>query len=116
MPSKMQNEYGVIEIANEALMTIAGLAAMECYGVVGMAAKRKTDGIVELLGRDNFSKGIRMTVEDDVLNVDVYIIAEYGTPLSAVAGNVMDAVRNALTTQTGLVVQTVNVTIASIKV
>ena len=44
-----------------------------------MAAKRKTDGIVELLGRDNFSKGIRMAVENDVLDVDVYIIAEYGT-------------------------------------
>ena len=116
VPSKVKNEYGSVEIANEALMTIRGLAAMESYGVVGMAAKRRTDGLVELLGRDNFSKGIRLTVDNDVVNVDVYIIAEYGTPLSAVAGNVMDAVHNAIRTQTGLNVAAVNVTIASIKV
>ncbi len=116
MGSKVNTGLGTVEITSEVLSTLAGLLTMECYGVVGMAAKRKTDGIVELLGRDNFSRGVKLSVQENEINVDLYIMTEYGTPLSTIAKNVMDAVKNGLEQWTGLTVRAVNVTIESIKV
>ena len=47
---------------------------MECYGLVGMASRKMIDGIAELLGRENLSKGIEVHVSEDILEIDIYII------------------------------------------
>lgn len=57
MSIEMKNKYGQIDISTEVIATIAGGAAIDCYGIIGMASrKRLKDGITELLGRDNFSR------------------------------------------------------------
>ncbi|NLP46634.1 MAG: Asp23/Gls24 family envelope stress response protein, partial [Epulopiscium sp.] len=60
MAGKLTNELGTVLIENEVISRIAGLAAIECYGVVGMAAKNMTDGLVQLLKRESLTKGIKI--------------------------------------------------------
>ena len=52
MAAKLENEYGVISIDREVIARIAGYAAIECYGIVGMAAKNVKDGLVQLFKND----------------------------------------------------------------
>ncbi|HHY92531.1 MAG TPA: Asp23/Gls24 family envelope stress response protein, partial [Firmicutes bacterium] len=65
MLSENRTEYGKVAIGDEVIATLAGAAAMECYGLVGMASRRITDGFVELLGRDNWSRGVEVKLEDE---------------------------------------------------
>ena len=79
------NKYGVIKIDREVVARIAGLAAMDCYGVVGMGAKSVKDGLVHLLKRESFTKGIHVSMVGNVTLVDIHIIVEYGTNIAAIA-------------------------------
>ena len=58
MSAKLENQYGTISIENEVIARIAGLTAVDCYGIVGMAAKNMKDGLVQLLKRESLTKGI----------------------------------------------------------
>ena len=58
MSIELQTKYGQIEISNDVIATIAGGAAVDCYGIVGMASKNQLkDGITEILRKENFTKG-----------------------------------------------------------
>ncbi len=116
MINQMVNQFGRIEISKEAIAFIAGAAAMECYGLVGMASQKLQDGLAELLGRDATRKGIEVHLEDKGLSIDVHIVVGYGTKISEVAKNVMERIRYALQLQTGLQVNRVNVIVQGIRV
>jgi uncharacterized alkaline shock family protein YloU len=114
--AKIVNELGVLEITDEVLSILAGITAIECYGIVGMASKRATDGLVELLGRDNLSRGVRVHSQGDEIIIDIFIIVEYGISIAAVAKNVIDTVKYNVETITGLKVNKVNVTVEGVRV
>jgi len=114
--AKIVNELGVIEITDEVLSILAGITAIECYGIVGMASKRATDGLVELLGRDNLSRGVRVHTQGDEIIIDIFIIVEYGISIAAVAKNVIDTVKYNVETLTGLKVNKVNITVEGVRV
>ncbi|MEW6662666.1 MAG: Asp23/Gls24 family envelope stress response protein [Bacillota bacterium] len=116
MGNKIQNEYGFISISKEVFATIAGAAAMECYGLVGMAPKTLQDGLVEMLGRDTMRKGVEVNLQDNGLIVDLYIIVGYGTRISVVAQNVMEKVKYTLEDITGVKVERVNIIVQGVKV
>jgi uncharacterized alkaline shock family protein YloU len=116
MSIKTNTEYGYIEYSDEVLANIAGLATMECYGVVGMASKRASDGLWELLKRENLSKGIKIVIDKDEFSVDLYIIVEYGTKISVIANNIIQKVKYTLEELTGLKVSKVNVYVQGIRV
>ncbi|MGI6707013.1 MAG: Asp23/Gls24 family envelope stress response protein [Clostridia bacterium] len=116
MGAKIVNELGVLEITDEVLSILAGITAIECYGIVGMASKRATDGLVELLGRDNLSRGVRVHSQGDEIIIDIFIIVEYGISIAAVAKNVIDTVKYNVETITGLKVNKVNVTVEGVRV
>ena len=78
MGNEVQTKYGQIIISEEVLATIAGMAAIECYGLVGMAARNIKDGLVELLGKENISRGVEVTVREKDICVDLHIIVGYG--------------------------------------
>ena len=78
MAAKKKNSLGEIIITDEVLAMLAGISAMECYGIVGMASKRATDGIVELLGFDNLTRGVKVQTQDNNIFINLYIIVEYG--------------------------------------
>ncbi len=114
--AKIVNALGEIEITDEVLSILAGITAIECYGIVGMASKRATDGLVELLGRDNLSRGVRVHAQGDEIIIEIFIIVEYGISISAVAKNVIDTVKYNVETITGLKVNKVNITVEGVRV
>ncbi|WP_082234214.1 Asp23/Gls24 family envelope stress response protein [Halobacillus massiliensis] len=117
MSVDLHNEYGLITISNDVISTIAGGAAVECYGIVGMASKNQLrDGLAEMLRKENFSKGVVVRQEDQQIHIDMYIIVSYGTKISEVAHNVQSQVKYALSKNVGLSVNSVNIFIQGVRV
>ncbi|WP_085524016.1 Asp23/Gls24 family envelope stress response protein [Tuberibacillus sp. Marseille-P3662] len=115
MVIELATDYGQIDVAPDVVATIAGGAAIDCYGIVGMASQRQLkDGLTELLGRDNFSKGIVVHQNDDELNIDMYIIVSYGTKISEVANNVQTKVKYTLDQMLGVQVDAINIFIQGV--
>ena len=113
----LNTEIGAIAINEDVIAKIAGKCAVECYGVVGMAAKKASDGLVELLNQENYTRGIKVsTTAEGKLVIDMYVIVEYGISLYAVAESAIDSIKYSVESFTGLDVERVNVTIEGIRV
>ncbi len=116
MSARKTNSLGEMVIADEVIAVLAGVSAIECYGIVGMASKRATDGLVELLGRENLSKGVKIHTQGEDIIIDLYVIVEYGISIAAVAENIIDTVKYNVENFTGLNVKKVNVTVEGVRV
>ena len=117
MLSKTKNELGTIGVDNEVIARIAGTVAMECYGVVGMAARNIKDGLVGLLKIESLTKGVRLqTHEEGDLIIDLHIIVEYGTNMVAIAQTLMDNIRYKVEESVGIKVREVNISIEGVRV
>ena len=101
----INNALGTIRIADEVVSIIAGLAATEVAGMSGGIA----GGIAEILGRKNFSKGVKVEVGEKEAAIDLYIIVKYGVRIPDIALNVQEAVKAAIENMTGLSTVEVNV-------
>ncbi|MCB8816502.1 Asp23/Gls24 family envelope stress response protein [Desulfosporosinus shakirovi] len=103
------NSLGSIRIADEVVEVIAGLAASEVEGVVGMSGGIVGD-LANMLGRNkNLSKGVKVEVGEHEVAVDLFIVVEYGVSIPDVALNVQEAVKEAIESMTGLKVVEANV-------
>ena len=111
-----QKSLGKIVYSDEFISNLAGLASMDCYGIVGMASQKAMDGIVELLKGENLNKGVKITTENDSIRIQLFVIVEYGVSISAVASNVIDTVKYKIESITGLNVDKVDVTVNGIRV
>jgi uncharacterized alkaline shock family protein YloU len=116
MSVKMFNENGSIVIDDQAIAAIAGLAAMECYGVVGMASRNATQGFFELLKREQLTKGIKVSVTEDKINIDLYIVLQYGVKISVVAENVISRIKYSVETFSGVCVDNVSIFVQGVRV
>ncbi|MBU5467690.1 Asp23/Gls24 family envelope stress response protein [Virgibacillus sp. MSJ-26] len=117
MSIELNTNDGHVTITNDVIATIAGGAAIECYGIVGMASKSQIkDGIAEILRKENFSRGVIVRQEDNSLHVDMYIIVSYGTKISEVAHNVQSQVKYTLSQSLGLAIDSVNIYIQGVRV
>lgn len=116
MGKEIANHLGKIEIAEEVIATVAGATAIECYGLVGMASRKITDGFVELLGRENLARGVVVSMKDNELVIDLYIVVGYGVKISEVAASVMERVRYTTEKLTGLNVSQVNVNVQGVRI
>lgn len=117
MSIDLSTNYGHVTITNDVIATVAGGAAVECYGIVGMASKNQLkDGIAEILRKENFSKGVLVRQEEDSVHIDMYIIVSYGTKISEVAHNVQSQVKYTLNKTVGLSVDSVNIYIQGVRV
>jgi uncharacterized alkaline shock family protein YloU len=116
MSSKIINKYGTIGIDNEVILKIAGLAAMECFGVVGMAAKNVKDGLFQLLKKESLTKGIKMELIEDCVTIDLHIIVEYGTNISAIADTLVSAVKYKIEQYVGLKVEHINIHVEGLRI
>lgn len=110
------NDIGSVNISEEVLATIAGAAATECYGLVGMASTKLKDGIAQLLGREDLKKGVEVSIRGEEVLLNLYIIVGYGVNIAEVARNVIERVKYSIETQTGLKVQHINVNVQGVKV
>ncbi|MFC4404619.1 Asp23/Gls24 family envelope stress response protein [Gracilibacillus xinjiangensis] len=117
MSIELTTSNGHITITNEVIATVAGGAAIECYGIVGMASKNQLrDGIAEILRKENFSKGIVVRQVQEDVHIDMYIIVSYGTKISEVAHNVQSQVKYNLEKTLGLKIQSINIYIQGVRV
>ena len=116
MSAKLENQYGTISIENEVIARIAGLTAVDCYGIVGMAAKNMKDGLDQLLKRESLTKGIRINVNEEQISIDLHIIVEYGTNITAIAENIISTVKYKVETVCGIAVEQVNVFVEGVRV
>ena len=111
--TQMQDN-GAVLISEDVITTIVAHAIEEVEGVVGLNAKPGAD-IVELIGKKNWGKGLKITIaEDDALIVDCNITVAYGQSVVSVAGAVQDAVTNALESMAGVKINAVNVNVCGI--
>ena len=116
MECKINNDLGVITISEDVLLKVAGYAALECYGIVAMSSKRAKDGFVEWLGRENLTKGVQINITDEGIDIDLFIIVEYGISISAVAASIIETVKYKVEHLTGIPVGRVNVCVEDIRV
>ncbi|MDD5945024.1 MAG: Asp23/Gls24 family envelope stress response protein [Clostridia bacterium] len=116
MSAKLENQYGTITIENEVIARVAGLTAIDCYGIVGMAAKNVKDGLVQLLKRESLTKGIRINIVEERVSIDLHIIVEYGTNITAIAENIISTVKYKVETVCGIAVEQVNVFVEGVRV
>lgn len=110
-----KDEIGEVQIANEVVAIIAGLAATEVSGVTGMVGSLKGD-LVELLGKKNLSKGVLVDVKENAIILELSIIVDFGANIPEVSKEVQEKVKSAVETMTGLTVDEVNIRIAGVDV
>ena len=117
MALEINNDLGHVSISDDVIASVAGGTAVSCYGIIGMASKNQVkDGITEILGKDNYSKGIKVKKDEGKLIIDLYIIVMYGTKISEIANNVQSSVKYQIEKTLGVKVDEVNIFIQGIKV
>lgn len=109
------NPKGQVTFADDVIATIAGLAAVSIQGTAGMSGGL-VGGIAEFLGKKNFSKGVKVDVQNGEVIVHLLVIAEYGVPIPQVCDRIQDAVKRDVETMTGYSVNAVNIHIQGIRV
>ncbi len=90
-----------LEIADEVVAIIAGLAATEVDGVAGMSGGI-AGGFAEILGRKNLTKGVKVDLNEDQSKIDIFVIVDYGISIPEVAKNIKTNVKQAIENMTGI--------------
>lgn len=108
-----KEKLGEVKIADEVVAMIAGLAAMEVEGVDSMAGNI-TNELVGKLGMKNLNRGVKISVDDDHVSVELSLNMKYGYSIPDVSEKVQERVRTAIETMTGLTVLEVNIKIAGV--
>ena len=116
MECKISNDLGLITISEDVLLKVAGYAALECYGIVAMSSKRAKDGFVEWLGRENLTKGVQVNITDDGIDIDLFIIVEYGISIVEVCNIIKSQVCYKIENMTGARVRRVDISVEGIRV
>lgn len=106
---------GRVEISPRAIASIAGQAVLKSYGVVGLSSKSER-GLLSLSHHDSIKKGVEISIIDDEIIIDLYVVVEYGTRISTVAHNIMQNVKFSVEKALGVPVAQVNVHIQGLRV
>lgn len=106
-------EESTIKISNDTVATYAGIAISEIPGVYGMSGTFA--GITEAIsGKKNYTKGVKVEVNEKSAKIDLNIIVEYGARIPEVAFEIQTKVKKSVETMTGLKVSSVNVNIQGV--
>lgn len=116
MKGRLTTDIGNVNIDLEVIAKYAGLTAIECFGIVGMAMISVKDGLTKLLKRESLAKGIDVIVEDNVVHINFHIIVAYGVSIVAVADNLMSNVKYKVEEFTGLNVGTIQIFVEGVRV
>lgn len=117
MKGRIESQLGSISIDSEVIAQYAGSTAVECFGIVGMAAISMKDGLVKLLKGDSLTRGINVVVnEDNKLEIDFHVIVSYGVSISTVADNLIENVKYKLKEYTGFEIEKINIFVEGVRV
>lgn len=109
----MNDDMGQVQISNEVVTIIAGLAATETKGVASMGGNI-TNELVSRLGMKNLSRGVKVTVDEGIVNVDLTLNLDYGYSVPKTSQKVQEKVKSSIENMTGLIVESVNIKIANV--
>ena len=115
MKGNFNTEYGRVVVNDKVIVKVAGYTVLDCFGIVGMAALSKRDGIVKLLTRDSLSKGIKVEIENNQVYLDFHVIVSFGVAIAAVADNLISSVRYAVENATGFNVAKINIFVDGVR-
>ncbi|MCD7873703.1 MAG: Asp23/Gls24 family envelope stress response protein [Acidaminococcaceae bacterium] len=110
---QLPDEIGDVKVADEVISIVAGLAAQEVNGVIGMSSSF-AEGLNEFLGKKSFDKGVRITVDGHVVTAAVYVNVEYGSCIPEIALEIQEKVKEAIENMTGYEVKFVDVHIQGV--
>ena len=117
MNGQMVTQLGRVTIDHEVIATYAGSVAVECFGIVGMAAVNMKDGLVKLLKRDYLTHGIDVSVnEKNKITIDFHVIVSYGVAISTVTDNLIETVKYKVETFTGMEIEKINIYVEGVRV
>ena len=117
MKGSMSTDLGIITIDPEVIAKYAGSVAVECFGIVGMAAVSMKDGLVKLLKKENLTKGIQVGISDEnKITLNFHVVVAYGVSISAVTDNLISNVKYKVEEFTGMSVDKINIYIEGVRV
>ena len=117
MQGRIKNKLGKISISSDVAAQYAGATALECFGIVGMAAVSMTDGIVKLLKGSSLTRGIKVRIDEaNKVTLDFHVIIAYGVSIMTVADNLIENVKYKVTETTGMEIKKINVYVEGVRV
>lgn len=117
MKEYINSDNGKVSIDESVVAQVAGLTALDCFGIVGMRIVSVKDGIVKQLRRDNVSKGVNVRFDEngDIV-IELHIVVAYGVSIKAVTDNLMQSVKYKVEDFTSFKVSHINVYVEDVKV
>ena len=116
MKGRISNKMGEIQINPDVIALYAGTIAVECFGIVGMAAVNMKDGLVKLLKKDSLKHGINVTLNENKISLDFHVIVAYGVSIRAVSDNLIANVKYKVEAFTGIEVENINILVEGVRV
>ena len=117
MAISTKNYYGDIEISSNSIAAVAGFATLECYGVVNLVQKNLKKSICSIFKKQPYTKGVVVNINNDNrISIDLHCILKYGINLSAVAESIKKTIKYTVEDFTGMIVSSVNVHVAGVRV
>lgn len=117
MKGSMTTDLGVVTIEPEVVAKYAGTVAVECFGIVGMAAVSVKDGLVKLLKKESLTHGIQVEISDEnEITINFHVIVSYGVSISAVSENLVNNVKYKVEEFTGMKVDKINIYVEGVRV
>lgn len=117
MKGSMSTDLGIITINPEVIAKYAGSVAVECFGIVGMAAVSVKDGMAKLLKRESLTHGIQLEISDDnQITLDFHVIVSYGVNILSVSDNLISNVKYKVEEFTGMTVEKINIFVEGVRV
>ena len=117
MRGNMSTELGIITIDSEVIAKYAGSVAVECFGIVGMAAVSMKDGLVKLLKKESLTHGIQVSISDEnKITLNFHVIVVYGVSISAVSDNLISNVKYKVEEFSGMPVEKINIFVEGVRV
>ena len=117
MKGCMTTDLGIITVDPEVIAKYAGTVAVECFGIVGMAALNVKDGLVHLLKKESLTRGIQVKIdEDNHIKINFHIIVAYGVSISTVCDNLISTVKYSIEEMTSMPVKAINIFVEGVRV
>lgn len=116
MKETLATGSGNLIIDLDVVAQYAGTVAVECFGIVGMAAVSVSDGLFKMLKKDKLTKGISVEMVHDKLVLDFHVIVSYGVNIRAVASNLVSNVKYKVEEYTGFEIDKINIYVEGVRV
>ena len=116
MNGHLNSDLGKIVIDTDVIAAYVGSVAVECFGIVGMAAISMKDGLVKLLKKDSLKHGIHVKINENKITLDFHVIVAYGVSIQAVSDNLMSNVKYRVESFTGMEIEKINILVEGVRV